>query len=60
MSNTNGIDLSVSNTDNNSHSEYLPSLTDGTPIKWHGNDATISGTLFEIEKFYKRTIRERI
>ena len=55
MSNTNGNDLSVSNTDNNSHTEYLPSHTDGTPIKWDGNDATIPGTLAEIEKYYKRT-----
>ena len=31
-----------------------PVYTDGTPIIWDGNDATIAGALYEVKKFFKR------
>ena len=31
-----------------------PSLADGTPIIWDGNDAHIEGTLFDVGKYYLR------
>ena len=32
----------------------VPSLADGTPIIWDGNDAHIEGTLFDVGKYYLR------
>ena len=44
----------LSNTADTTVNPFIPSDTDGNPIKWDGNDASIEGILYEIKSAYER------